>query len=127
MTRRTVFKTELKPIEVSLKNFTTRADADASYSFRVTSEVAENFTGAGTVSNNPIRSSGELQITAVDVKKYLPYAEDFFRGKLVGGKLATRVPYRVALEAGKRDMLDSRDTRHLSKNPLLFALICMIG
>ena len=97
LARHTPFKTELKPIEVSLKRFTTGPDSDASYSFRVGSEVAEVFEGAGTVSINPIRSSGEVKVSAVDVKKYLPYAEDFFRGKVIAGKVEARVPYRFAL------------------------------
>jgi hypothetical protein len=97
LTRRTPFKTELKPIEVSLKQFTTRADSDASYSFHVASEVAEAFEGAGTLSINPIRSTGEVKVSGVDVKKYLPYAEDFFRGNILNGKVQARFPYRFAL------------------------------
>ena len=95
--RRTPFKTELKPIEVNLKRFTTGPDSDASYSFRVGSEVAEVFEGAGTVSINPIRSAGEVKFSAVDAKKYPLYAENFFRGKIIAGKIDARVPYRFAL------------------------------
>lgn len=51
----------------------------------------------GTVSINPIRSAGEVKVSAVDVKKYLPYAEDFFRGSILSGKVEARVPYRFAL------------------------------
>ncbi|MSU34285.1 MAG: DUF748 domain-containing protein [Pedosphaera sp.] len=97
LTRRTPFKMELKPIEVSLKHFTTRTNSDARYSFRMLSEVAEVFAGEGTVSINPIRSTGEVTISTVDVKKYLPYAEDFFRGRILSGKVEVRVPYRFAL------------------------------
>lgn len=97
LTRRTPFKTELKPIEVSLKRFSTATDSDASYSFRVGSEVAEVFEGAGTVSIYPMRSAGEVKVSAVDIKKYMPYAEDFFRGKIIAGKIEARVPYRFAL------------------------------
>ena len=97
LTRRTPFKTELKPIEVRLKNFTTKPDSDAGYSFRMASEAAETFEGAGTVSLNPLRSSGVVKVDAVDVKKYLPYAEDFFRGKIVAGKAQAQALYRLAL------------------------------
>jgi hypothetical protein len=97
LTRRRPFKTELKPIELALKHFSTKADSDASYSFHITSEAAEAVEGAGTASINPIRSSGEVKIGAVDVKKYLAYAEDFFRGRILSGKIEARVPYRFAL------------------------------
>jgi hypothetical protein len=49
------------------------------------------------VSINPIRSTGEMKVSDLDVKKYLPYAEDFFRGKIISGKFEARVPYRLAL------------------------------
>jgi hypothetical protein len=96
-TRHTPFATELKPIAFSLKHFTTKPDSDASYSFRVASEAGETFEGDGTLSINPIRSSGELKASAVDLKKYLPYVEDFFRGRISSGKVESRVPYRFAL------------------------------
>jgi hypothetical protein len=95
-TRRTPFQTELKPIEFTLKRFTTGPDADAHYTFQVTSEAAEVIAGAGTVSINPLRSAGELKLTAVDVKKYLPYAEAFFRGRILSGQVGARIPYRLA-------------------------------
>lgn len=96
-TRRTPFQTELKPIEFTLKRFTTGPDADARYTFQVTSEAAEVIAGAGTVSVNPLRSAGELKFNAVDVKKYLPYAEAFFRGRILSGQVEARIPYRLAL------------------------------
>jgi len=97
LTHRTPFKTDLKPIAVSLKDFTTKPDSDAHYSFRIASESAETFAGSGTLSINPVRSGGEVELAAVEVKKYLPYAEDFFRGKITAGQLGVRAPYRFAL------------------------------
>ncbi len=97
LTRRAPFRTELKPLAVSLKHFTTKAEADAEYSFHIATEAAETVEGAGTLSINPVRSAGEVQVAAVEVKKYLPYAEDFFRGQIIAGKLALTVPYRFAL------------------------------
>ncbi len=99
LTRRTPFKTELKPIEVKVKGFSTRPETDATYSFQVGSEAAETFEGAGSFSINPLRSVGEIKVGAVDVKKYLPYAEDFFRGNIVAGKVEARAPYRVAMDS----------------------------
>jgi len=93
LTHRERFRTELKPLTVKLKHFTTKADADADYSFHIATEAAETIEGAGTVSINPVRSAGEVKIAAVDVKKYLPYAEEFFRGQITAGKLAVTAPY----------------------------------
>ena len=96
LTRRTPFHTELKPIETSLKNFSTAPGADAAFSFRLTTEAAETLEGQGTASVNPIRSAGEVRISAVDVKKYLPYLEDIFRGQIRSGKIEGRIPYEIA-------------------------------
>lgn len=101
LTLRTPFRTELKPIQVSVKGFGTKPGTTAQYSFHISSEAAETLDGAGSFSIGPLSSRGEVSVNAVDLKKYLPYAEDFFRGKIVGGKLAVRVPYRVAQEAAK--------------------------
>lgn len=103
LTRRTPFKTELKPIEVRVQGFTTQTDSDGRFSFHIASEAAETFEGTGTFSINPLRSAGEVKVGAVDLRKYLPYAEDFFRGHLLGGKLAVQVPYGVSLAAGNLD------------------------
>ena len=97
LTRRAPFKTELKPIEVRVQRFTTRPDLDANYSFRVATESAETIEGAGTFSISPLRSSGEIKVGALDLKKYLPYAEEFFRGKIIAGQVEARMPYRFAL------------------------------
>ncbi len=97
LTRATPFKTELKPMEVNLKQFTTKAESDASYSFRIISEAAETLEGAGTVSIHPVRSTGEIKIGAVDIKKYHPYLADFFRGQIISGQIEVRAPYQVAL------------------------------
>jgi len=101
LTRQTPFRTELKPVEVSVKGFSTKPGTAAQYSFHLSSEAAETLEGAGSFSISPLSSRGEVSVNAVDLKKYLPYAENFFRGKIVGGKLAVRVPYRVAQEAAK--------------------------
>jgi len=103
LTRRVPFRSELKPITVNVKGFTTRPDVDAQFDFHIASEAAETLEGSGTFSINPLRSSGEVKVAAIDVKKYLPYVDKFFRGKIVAGKLATSVPYRVALADGKLD------------------------
>ena len=97
LTHRAPFKTELKPIEVTLKNLSTKTDSDAHYSFQMVSESAETLAGEGTLCINPVRSAGEVKLGAVDLKKYLPFAENFFRGKLTGGQLTVQAPYSFSL------------------------------
>lgn len=94
------FKTELAPIEVRIDNLSTRSNAAASYSFRLTSEVQEAFEGRGTLTLQPPGSSGTLKIAALDVRKYLPYVESIFRGKVLSGRFETEIPYHLQLIDG---------------------------
>lgn len=97
LTHRAPFRTEFKPLAVTLKHFSSKADTDAEYSFHIATEADETFEGAGTLSINPIRSAGEIKLTSMEVKKYLPYAEDFFQGQITAGKLSLTAPYQAAL------------------------------
>ena len=97
LTRRTPFKTQLEPIDASLKEFSNQPGASARYSFHVTTESAETLAGDGTLSINPVRSTGELKLAAVRLQKYMPYAEDRFRGNLSSGQLEVDAPYYFAL------------------------------
>jgi hypothetical protein len=101
----TPFKTKLDPFELSLKDFTTGTNSKGRYSFHLATESAKTVEGAGTLSINPPSSAGELKWAAVELKKYMPYAEAFFQGKLTAGQVAGQVPYTFlqstnSLEAG---------------------------
>lgn len=96
-TRRSPFQTTLEPIEFSVDGFSTKPGTDARYTFSFTTEAAEKLSGSGTFSLDPIRSSGEVLLAALTLPKYLPYAEDAFRGRLTAGQLEVRVPYQLAL------------------------------
>lgn len=96
-TRRSPFQTTLEPIEFSLDGFSTKTGTDARYTFSLTTEAAEKLSGSGTFSLDPLRSSGEVLLAALTLPKYLPYAEDAFRGRLTAGQLEVRVPYQLAL------------------------------
>lgn len=99
------FVTELKPIEVTLRDLSTRPDARGRYSFRIDTEAAETLSGEGAVGLNPPGSEGEVRLRTLDVKKYLPYVAGFFRGRVLAGQFEATAPYRAAfgsagLEAG---------------------------
>ena len=96
-TRRSPFQTTLEPIEFSLDGFSTKPGTDARYTFSLATEAAEKLSVSGTFSLDPLRSSGEVLLAALTLPKYLPYAEDAFRGRLTAGQLEVRVPYQLAL------------------------------
>lgn len=96
---RSPFKTELAPIEIGLTNLSTAPNRDATYGLRIATEATETLAGGGTASINPVRSTGTLTLSAVELPKYLPYLADSFRGQITAGKLDLTVPYRVGLDA----------------------------
>ena len=94
--RKTVFKTQLSPIDINLKNFTTRPESDSSYEFSILTEASEKIGGGGTVSVNPVRAAGEVTVAAIDVKKYSPFLEPFLHGEILSGKIDLNSSYHAA-------------------------------
>jgi hypothetical protein len=96
LSRHSRFETTLKPIEFHVKRFTTRADSDAAYEFSVPTEAGERVSGNGTFSIAPLRSTGEVKLAGLEIRKYAPYYEDNLRGEVLAGKLDAGVQYRFA-------------------------------
>jgi Domain of Unknown Function (DUF748) len=88
------FATTLGPIQVHLKQFTTRPDADAAYDYKWVTEAGETISGGGTFSIDPIRSAGGVKLEDVEIKKYAPYFQKMIRGQVLGGKLGVAADYR---------------------------------
>ena len=99
----TPVKTRLDPFEFSLKDFTTGTNSKARYSIHMVTESSETSDGSGTFSVNPLSSVGAAKWSSIDLKKYLPYAENFFRGKLTAGQLVVQVPYNFLMKTNGFD------------------------
>jgi hypothetical protein len=90
------FRTELDSIRVEVEGLSTEKDSEAAYSYRMVTEAGEALTGAGSIALIPLRSAGEVTVGALELGKYLPYAEPYFGGRLAGGKLDAVVQYWFA-------------------------------
>lgn len=97
------FRTVLTNIGFGLEHFTTRRDADASFRFGLASESQETVSGQGTLSVSPIRSGGVVSVSQVALKKYMPYLETAFNGRISNGRLSAQVPYQCAVRDGAID------------------------
>lgn len=96
--RQTPFRTLLKPVELAVKRFSTAPQSPAQYRFSIQTEAAEQITGAGVFSISPVQSSGQVQVAAVELKKYWPYLERHLRGPIHEGKLGVEAAYEVQFE-----------------------------
>jgi hypothetical protein len=98
------FATEVGPLTFTLKNFHTASDPNAPYEFAAVTESGESFAWRGTVSANPVKSSGEFTIGKITLKKYAPYYAEFVNADLLDGLLDVTARYSINLSEGAREL-----------------------
>ena len=89
---------DIVPIHIVLKNFHTKPGGDNSYAFTAELGKGENLSWAGTVSLEPIRSSGTFSLSGVKLPNLWQYLHDRFRFDVTDGTIAADARY--ALDAG---------------------------
>jgi hypothetical protein len=89
------FRSDYGPLHLALADFTTRPDRDGTYSFVVTTEEGESFSWAGSISINPLRSSGQFELHGIPPGKYGPYLAHFATVRVERGTLDLGAKYRV--------------------------------
>jgi len=102
LSRRRPFETQVGPFTVELKDFRTRPDATAPYSFTGTTESGETFSWAGNLLLDPIRSSGRFSFDNLQVRKYSPYYEQSVGFELRDGQLGVKSRYDLEWGPGRR-------------------------
>lgn len=89
---------DIVPIHIVLKNFHTKPGGDNSYAFTAELGKGETLSWAGTVSLEPIRSSGTFSLSGVKLPKLWQYLHDRFRFDVTDGTIIANARY--ALDAG---------------------------
>ena len=89
---------DIVPIHIVLKNFHTKPGGDNSYAFTAELGKGETLSWAGTVSLEPIRSSGKFSLSGVKLPRLWQYLHDRFRFDVTDGTVAADARY--ALDAG---------------------------
>ena len=95
------FTTIIGPTTVSLLNFYTGGPKQAPGEFAATSESGESFAWRGALSFAPLRSSGEVTLGKITLKKYAPYYSERVKFDLRDGQLDMALHYDFSLEEGK--------------------------
>jgi hypothetical protein len=103
-TRATPLHINYGPVDLDLKNFTTRRNKDGLYSLAVTTGDGENFAWSGTISANPPGSSGKFVLSGVVLKTYSPYVADFARAEITDGVLDVGAEYRLNAEVSPPEL-----------------------
>jgi hypothetical protein len=89
---------DIVPIHIVLKNFHTKPGGDNSYAFTAELGQGEALSWAGTVSLEPIQSSGTFSLSGVKLPGLWQYLHDRFRFDVTDGTVAADAKY--ALDAG---------------------------
>ncbi len=96
------FATVMGPLTFSLTEFRTAGAKGAPYHFEAVSESGEKLAWTGTISAEPFRSVGELNVENIVLAKYAPYYADRMQADIVEGKLSVRGGYEINLTEGQR-------------------------
>ena len=103
-TRATPLSIDYGPVNLDLKNFTTRRNRDGRYSLAVTAGTGGNFAWSGTVSANPPQSAGQFALHGFALKTYSPYLADFARAEIADGIMDVDAQYRLSADVGPLEL-----------------------
>jgi hypothetical protein len=84
---------DIVPIRIVLKNFHTKPGGDNSYAFTAELGKGETLSWAGTVSLEPIQSSGKFSLSGLKLPNLWQYLHDRFRFDVTDGTVAADAQY----------------------------------
>ena len=86
---------DIVPIHIALKNFYTKPGGDNSYAFTAELGKGETLAWEGTISLEPIRSSGKFVLSGVKLPSLWKYVQDRFRFIITDGMLTADAAYTL--------------------------------
>ena len=112
--RKDPFHTQFLPINVNLTNLTTIRDKNSPYSFMARTDSGESFAWSGTITINPLRSTGLFRLGGLKLGKYSTYSHDYARFEIVNGLVDVAADYRYDSATNAMDLEVSKAAVHLS-------------
>lgn len=92
--QRQPFATQLSPIEISLRDFTTEREKNSPYAFEVRFDGSTRVAWEGDFSINPLRSSGRLALSGLRLASFAPYLREATQLVVRGGAVDAAAAYR---------------------------------
>ena len=89
------FIADIVPIQITLRNFSTRPGNQNSYLFQAELGQGERLQWQGTVSLEPLQSQGQVEIAGLHADTMWQYVRDVFRFEIYQGLLDLQVSYDV--------------------------------
>lgn len=91
------FATTIGPVSFTLLDFHTGGDRDAPYEFTALTGHGETLDWRGTVSVNPLQSTGQIGLRGLRLDKYSPYYADLLTAQVRSGLLDFSSRYTLDL------------------------------
>ena len=122
------FDTTLGPVGLELDRFRTERDTRSPYAFKGSTEAGESFAWSGTVGTEPLRSSGVLELSGLQLPKYAPYYQPQVSFVLRNGVAKAKASYdfewssarhALKLSGGSLGLQDLVFTGRAEKDPLI--------
>jgi hypothetical protein len=95
--RKDPFHASYEPINIHLSRFTTRPGGQSPYSFEAAGDNGRRFAWSGSLTAQPLASTGIVQIAGIQVQKFSPYLEDLTRAQIAAGTLDISGSYSFAV------------------------------
>lgn len=92
--QRQPFATQLSPLEISLRDFTTEREKDSPYAFEVRFDGSTRVAWEGDFSINPLRSSGRLALSGLRLASFAPYLREVTQLVVQDGAVDAAAAYR---------------------------------
>jgi hypothetical protein len=89
---------DIVPIHIVLKNFHTKPGGENSYAFTAELDKGEILSWAGTVSLEPMRSSGKFSLSGMKLPRLWQYLHDQFRFDVTDGTVAVDAGYALNVD-----------------------------
>ena len=115
LTRPTPFQDRFTPINIELTNLTTLRDRNSPYAFLARTDAGESFAWSGTVSVNPLRSTGSFRVDGLKLKNYAAYSQDYAAFEIANGLLSVAADYRYDSTTNALDLEIAKAELHLDQ------------
>lgn len=96
----TPFSADIVPIDIVLKNFSTRGDRENPYTIMAEFDTGETLSWEGTFSLEPLSSEGQVTLTGLHVRTFWEYLQDQLRFEIRDGVLDLGTRYHVEMGQG---------------------------
>jgi hypothetical protein len=104
LSRKTPFHSAHDNISFGLKDFSTKPGQQSPYSLAAVSDTEQELAWNGTITAEPLGSTGAFRIKGLRLPKHSPYLEDLIRAQLSEGTLDVSGDYRLGLPTNGLDL-----------------------